>query len=875
MGASEDLSNINKEINSIRKELGRKPLQPFKLEDLEKAKESLAGLSAELREMSSDLDYISKSFKDSVNELSKQNTYLSDARSSLRGISSISEKILEFRKGERSLSIKELNTLQQQAKAKFTSLQNSIKSGKLGKENTREAQSALDDQELFNRELDRTIELNKQVNKEIGLLGTGIGGVSKLLSKMGFGDMTQSLQDAIDKTKNARLQQKLNNDEISKLSKELESQNSRQLSANQLRAGFGGKHLKSLQAQKDSLSSQNKELDGQTSKYKNIGNALKDQLTSFNAIDAILIGLIGGFDQSQRGIGDMAKGLGMSATRAADMRHEFANISNLSMNANLTVKALQESQIAVGQALGSNARLNTADLITMTDIVKKTGLQHSELMGIEKLSLATGVSLDDNVESALGGATAFAKQNKMVIDNNKVLREVNKASSSLKLSLGGSVKELGKAVVQAQMFGLTLEQAEKMSSGLLNFEQSIEDELSAELLTGKDLNLERARGLALNGKTAEAAAEIAAQVGSAADFGKMNVIQQEAIAKAVGLGRDELAASLIEKESLAALNAKEGETAQEAYEALKKQGLTQDEIIAKVGEKAAADLEQQSAQDKFNASVEKLKEIFTQVMDALAPVFSTLSDIVAIVLPAMNFLLTPIINTFKGISDIITSIINPTKSLGETLADMGPVTAGIALALTAAGVAVVGSLVPGLIRAGIAALTSLPGLMSVAIAAISSASAATLGIGAIAIAAGIAGVIASISSAKSKVANDGVFPSAGGSGYGKRTLLGPEGSIQLNNKDTVIAGTNLFGDDVKSSPNKPTEMGSKGEIKVKSEGSDMSAVIAAINTLASRPIHVSVQLNGVKLIEALGEFPNTQGDVNAKSSYKIGSGTRS
>jgi hypothetical protein len=428
---------------------------------------------------------------------------------------------------------------------------------------------------------------------------------------MGFGDMSQSLQDAIDKTKNARLQQKLNNDELKKLKKEY--------------AGLGVHDLekkKALREQMSSLSSQNKELDGQTSKYKNIGNALKDQLTSYNAIDAIIMGLIDGFNQSQKGIGDMAKGLGMSATRAADMRHEFANISNLSMNANLTVKDLQESQIAVGQALGSNAMLNKADLETMTDMVKKTGLQHSELIGIEKLSLATGTSLEDNVENALGGATAFAKQNKMVIDNNKVLREVNKASSSLKLSLGGSVKELGKAVVQAQKFGLNLEQAEKMSSSLLDFEQSIENELSAELLTGKNLNLERARGLALNGDVAGAAAEIASQVGSAADFGKMNVIQQEAIAKAIGLGRDELAASLIEKESLAALNAEEGETALQAYENLKKQGLTQDEIIAKVGEEAALQLEQQSAQDKFNTSVGKLKEIFTQVMDALAPVFT-------------------------------------------------------------------------------------------------------------------------------------------------------------------------------------------------------------------------------------------------------------
>jgi len=45
-------------------------------------------------------------------------------------------------------------------------------------------------------------------------------------------------------------------------------------------------------------------------------------------------------------------------------------------------------------------------------------------------------------------------------------------------------------------------------------------------------------------------------------------------------------------------------------------------------------------------------------------------------------------------------------------------------------------------------------------------------------------------------------PGDGSQGYGKRTLFGPEGAIQLNNKDTVIAGTNLFdkADDMVSAP---------------------------------------------------------------------------
>jgi hypothetical protein len=850
MGASEDLSNINKKIDSIRKELGKKPLQPFKLEDLEKAKESLAGLSAELREMSSDLDYISKSFKDSVNELSRQNTFLTDAKSSLRGISSISEKILSYRKGEIPLSEKQLKNLQQQAKAKFDSLQNDINSGKLGKENTREAQNALDNQELFNQELKLTIDIQKQVNKEIGLLGTGIGGVSKLLSNMGFGDMTQSLQDAIDKTKNARVQQHLNNKAIEEAKTKLESIKDKRT-----------KDARVLKDQIQSLSSQNKELDGQTSKYKNIGKALKDQLTSYNAIDAILIGLINGFNQSQKGIGDMAKGLGMSADRAAVMRQEFAYIANTSMNANLTVKDLQESQIAVGQALGSNARLNRADLETMTDIVKKTGLQHSELMGIEKLSLATGASLDDNVKSALGGATAFASQNKMVIDNNKVLREVNKASSSLKLSLGGSVKELGKAVVQAQLFGLTLEQAEKMSSGLLNFEQSIEDELSAELLTGKDLNLERARGLALNGDIAGAATEIAAQVGSAADFGKMNVIQQEAIAKAIGLSREELATSLIEKESLAALNAKEGQTAQEAYEALKKQGLTQDEIIAKVGEKAAADLEQQSAQDKFNASVEKLKEIFTQVMDALAPVFSGLSNIATVIMPAINLMLQPIVTAFTGLGKILTGSFDTLTGwqtvLGSILLIWGSISAYTKInAIRVAGMAALETVISVAKAAQLSSdskslMFGKSKIVQLAAQAALWALANPLTALTIGLAAG--GAIYAVSQSYMK---DGVI----GPG-GETVVSGPKGSIQVDKQDSMVVGTNLFGNDTKSNSGKSTQ--------TSSGGGDMSAVIAAINNLASRPVHVSVQLDGVKLIEALGEFPNTQGDVNRKTAFRM------
>ena len=61
--------------------------------------------------------------------------------------------------------------------------------------------------------------------------------------------------------------------------------------------------------------------------------------------------------------------------------------------------------------------------------------------------------------------------------------------------------------------------------------------------------------------------------------------------------------------------------------------------------------------------------------------------------------------------------------------------------------------------------------------------------------------------------NDGIVsPKSGGGGYGNRVLYGPEGAIAFNNKDTIVAGTDLFskGDDVISPA--PNELSKPQEI---------------------------------------------------------------
>ena len=74
------------------------------------------------------------------------------------------------------------------------------------------------------------------------------------------------------------------------------------------------------------------------------------------------------------------------------------------------------------------------------------------------------------------------------------------------------------------------------SNVCLNFEQSIANEMEAELLLGKNLNLEKARQAAMDNDLVTLAEEIAKNVGDSAEFAEMNRIQQDAAAAAVGAG---------------------------------------------------------------------------------------------------------------------------------------------------------------------------------------------------------------------------------------------------------------------------------------------------------------------------------------------------
>tara|TARA_R110001592_G_scaffold330169_1_gene612283 strand:- start:8138 stop:10882 length:2745 start_codon:yes stop_codon:yes gene_type:complete len=663
--------------------------------------------------------------------------------------------------------------------------------------------------------------------------------------------------------------------------------------------------------------------------FKSVATQIKDGiLNPANMIVGLFTLAVDLFKSIDTQTGEFAANMGVTHAEAMGTKEEMMSLAQSTGDSSVRSDILLKSQMAIGKEIGSNAKLNQKDLVTMNKLVNAGKLRMESAAKLEKLSLRTGKSLNKTTKEILGASKAQQMKNGLVLNEMDILDDVANIGDRLALSLGDNPAALAEAAVQARKFGINLQQAEKMARGLLNFEDSIQKEMEAELLTGKSLNLEKARGLALQGKSSEAAAEMLKQVGSSAKFSKMLVPQQEALAASMNMSADEMAKSLRDKEALIKLGGKEGQSAQQRYNEMVAANMSEAEIRKQLGNDEMADMmAKQNIQDKFNDTMFKLKEVLA---NQLMPVFKQISgfleknkDSILSTIKTVGRLVA----TFMVLKGVI-SAINILKEAGNAISSGGAIiqngilaTLGlqdsvlayqmakaegmntlqafregmeqnilgkmilqggrivynigknaIALGQKAIEVAANGAILSSLTAMGVGIVKNiakgaifLVTLLGQAAAALATNAAITFGVGTI-VAVGAA--YAAYAGIKALTGNDVMSPGKNKPGYGERTLMGPEGAIQLNDKDTVIAGTSLFGNDSVSEPGKSTEMAGKGELKVKSEGLDMSAVIEAINSLAGRPI--SIQIDGREIAIATEDGnPRAMGENRGANSFQI------
>ncbi len=320
-----------------------------------------------------------------------------------------------------------------------------------------------------------------------------------------------------------------------------------------------------------------------------------------------------GLTFSQR-TADIAKNFGISSKEALILNQRLSDITLSSKNVLLTQKSLLEATNQINEKFGTSALLTERTLAGQIDLTKRLGLTGEEAAVYAEYSLRTGKSQEQIVNS-------IGKQNKGILNNKKVIQDVAKVNGQLYAQYKGSPDLIAKAVIQAQKLGLTLQQTKNISKGLLDFESSIANELEAELITGMDLNLEKARYLALMGDSAGAAKELMKNLGpnGLQKFQNMNVIAQESLASAFGMSADELADSLRTQQMLSKLGKEDKTAYKEAIAAARKKGdLDKASALEKQmnqGKEFKLADQQLSAQDRFNTAIEKMKGLLASIVE--------------------------------------------------------------------------------------------------------------------------------------------------------------------------------------------------------------------------------------------------------------------
>ena len=336
---------------------------------------------------------------------------------------------------------------------------------------------------------------------------------------------------------------------------------------------------------------------------KGFGTALTDPATILTFIGKSI------FKASDQ-MAKLQKQTGMSEEAAYGLRNEMAMFADIATgSAFITTDKLLKSYAEMSKYIGQSAHiLGNEALKSATYLTEKLHLSAEAAGQLVTMTRLTGASTEDTFKSMGKTLTTFNRTNKTAFSLKDMMEAVGSASTATVLQLDKSPNALLKAASAAKLVGLNLGQVEKIADSLLDFESSIEAELSAQLITGNALNLSKARELAMMGDMEGLAKEVGNQEAIQNAFKTKNVIAQKAAAKALGMSREELAKMTYQQE----LN-----------------NLGAEKFKQKYGDVAYESTKAQSAQDKFNDTLTKMQSVLGDIFGALAPILDGFAKLVS------------------------------------------------------------------------------------------------------------------------------------------------------------------------------------------------------------------------------------------------------
>lgn len=336
--------------------------------------------------------------------------------------------------------------------------------------------------------------------------------------------------------------------------------------------------------------------------------------------------IIGSLLQATDNMKALATSVGTSQEHAAEFYGDMLGVANASNNTLITSTALVESQLKLTEQLGLGVTHSGDTLKNFTILTERLNVSEKSAGRITLLQEGIAKNSGDYVDNIAESAKISANLLGINVSLSDVYEQIGSASTTTLINFRRYPGELGETVARAKSFGAALSDIRDVSSGLLDFQQSISNELEAELLTGRKLDLNRARIAALKGDDLELTKQIASQVGTISEFENMSLISRESLAKAFNLNIDQLGDMLLKQEAITAnrevavgMSSKELKMARQIS---KEEGKS-------LGESLKLIEAESSATQKFQEAASQVKEAFQGIVVKVAPILTEAADLLA------------------------------------------------------------------------------------------------------------------------------------------------------------------------------------------------------------------------------------------------------
>jgi len=314
---------------------------------------------------------------------------------------------------------------------------------------------------------------------------------------------------------------------------------------------------------------------------------------------------------------DQQRLIGLTNEQSIAVDRMQRGLLNSSKSMVITMEEARKASADLVDNFGTFGAENATLVDQQVKLTKAFGLQAEEASDFQRSAMISGQSTEEMKIAVLSTAAGFNKTTKSTQSLSGVLRMVSKLSDSIRIQFRGSGQELTNAVMKAKMLGTTLEDLNGIADQLLNIESSIENQVTAQLVTGRNINLDRARFFALTDDMNGLMDELVKQEIDYASYSKMNRVEKQATAAALGMSTDQMAKFVSQQELATKLGldmaAAENQTAAGLEQSLKN---NQERIaqMAALGNEAAKQYERDNqaltTQEKMTAAVEQMVQLF-------------------------------------------------------------------------------------------------------------------------------------------------------------------------------------------------------------------------------------------------------------------------